>query len=128
RAAPAGRGACPMEIQVHRTAAPAARPPTGDLGFGKVFTDHMFVMDFDPDLGWHAARIVPRAPLALDPAASVLHYGQGLFEGLKAFRGKDGRVRLFRAGDHCKRLNKGAARLCMPAIDPEFLERAIAEL
>ena len=117
-----------MEIEVHRTQSPAARPSDTELGFGRVFTDHMFLMDFDPDRGWHAARIVPRAPLALDPAASVLHYGQGIFEGLKAFRGVDGRVRLFRGADHCRRLNQGAARVCMPAVDPAFLLRALEEL
>jgi branched-chain amino acid aminotransferase len=118
----------PMQIEVHRTTSPAVLPPDTNLGFGRVFTDHMFMIDFDPERRWHGARIVPRAPLALDPAASVLHYGQALFEGMKGFRGVDGRVRLFRAPDHCKRMSEGAARLCMHAPDPELTERAVVEL
>ena len=62
-------------------------PASDKLGFGTVFTDHMFLMDYSPDQGWHDARIVPYGPLTLDPAASVLHYGQACFEGLKAYRG-----------------------------------------
>src|SRR5689334_2867838 len=88
----------------------------------------MFVMDFDEEHKWHNARIVPYGPLPLDPAAAVLHYGQTMFEGLKAFRGADGVVRLFRGKDHCRRLNAGAARLCMPAIDPAMMLRALREL
>jgi branched-chain amino acid aminotransferase len=115
-------------ITVQRTTTPQPHPAESQLGFGQYFTDHMFVMDYDAAQKWHAPRIVPRGPLALDPAAAVLHYGQALFEGLKAFRGVDGRVRLFRGLDHCHRLNHGAARLCMPPVDPEFILRGIVEL
>ena len=71
----------------------------GTLGFGKYYTDHMFVLDWDKDQGWHDARIVPFAPIPLDPATMVLHYAQETFEGLKAYRTKDGRILLFRRGD-----------------------------
>jgi branched-chain amino acid aminotransferase len=88
----------------------------------------MFMMDYEQGRGWYAPRVVPRAPLSLDPAAAVLHYGQALFEGLKAFRGGDERVRLFRLEDHCARLNQGAARLCMPQVDPALLRQGILEV
>jgi branched-chain amino acid aminotransferase len=113
------------EIPVQRTTTPHAHPPEDQLGFGQYFTDHMFQMEYDAGTGWHSPRVQPRAALSLDPAAAVLHYGQALFEGLKAFRGVDGTVRLFRALDHCRRLNVGAARLCMPAIDPELMLQAL---
>src|SRR6185503_15145928 len=96
--------------------------------FGKHFTDHMFVMDWTPQRGWHAGRIVPYSPLALAPAAAVLHYGQEMFEGLKAFRGSDGKVRLFRVERHCRRMHAGAPRLCMPPVEPELMQQAITEL
>jgi branched-chain amino acid aminotransferase len=116
-----------VDIEIRRTTTPQPHPPENDLGFGRYFTDHMFVMEYEQGTGWHAPRIHARAPLALDPAAAVLHYGQALFEGLKAFRGADDRVRIFRLDDHCARLNSGAARLCMPQIDPALLHRAIVE-
>lgn len=104
------------------------RPADAELGFGKYFTDHMFVMEFSPDHGWHDARIVPYGPVSLDPAAAVFHYGQALFEGLKAFRGEGGRVQLFRAEQHCRRMAQGAPRLCMPAPDPGLMLDALTQL
>ncbi len=104
------------------------RPADDALGFGRVFTDHMFVMDYDAASGWHAPRVVPYGPLDLDPAAGVFHYGQAMFEGCKAFRGRDGEVRLFRAARHARRLHDGAGRLCMPAPPPEMVHAAIKEL
>jgi branched-chain amino acid aminotransferase len=97
------------------------RPKDKDLSFGTVFTDHMFVMDFEEEKGWYDPRVEPYGPLSLDPATAVLHYGQGLFEGLKAFRGRDGKIRLFRPDRHAARLNRTAERMCIPALDPEMV-------
>src|SRR5262245_52605054 len=108
-----------------------ARPspnPSADLGFGRFFTDRMFIMDWTAQNGWHGQRIVPRATLALDPAASVLHYGQALFEGLKALRDGDGRAQLFRVDRHARRMAGGAERICMPVVPPEMFETAVIDL
>src|SRR5438876_574660 len=83
-------------IRITKTANKKQRPKDKDLAFGTVFTDHMFVVDFQEEKGWYDPRVEPYAPLSLDPATAVLHYGQSLFEGLKAFRGTDGTIRLFR--------------------------------
>lgn len=89
------------------------------LGFGNYFTDHIFIVDYDADKGgWHSARIQPNRPLLIDPAAMGIHYGQELFEGMKAFYGKNGEILTFRAADNFIRLNKTASRLCMPNVDP----------
>ncbi len=104
------------------------RPDDRSLVFGKHFTDHMLLADYDPQRGWHDRRIVPYGPLSLDPAAAVLHYGQELFEGIKAFRGEDGAVRLFRADRNCARMAAGAERICIPPMDPEWMLEAISEL
>jgi branched-chain amino acid aminotransferase len=118
----------PLAITVERTRNPRPRPAAGALGFGSVFTDHMFVHQHREGHGWQAARIVPYAPLALDPAAAALHYGQAMFEGMKAYRGVDGKVRLFRPERHCRRLARGAARLCMPAVEPAHMLEALRAL
>jgi branched-chain amino acid aminotransferase len=86
------------------------------LGFGKIFSDHMFVMRYREGTGWHKSQIVPYGPLALDPAAMVLHYGQEIFEGLKSYRGPGGAVCLFRPEKNFERMNLSARRLCMPQI------------
>ncbi|MEW5741166.1 MAG: branched-chain amino acid aminotransferase [Myxococcota bacterium] len=104
-----------MEIGVTRTTTPKKRPPEAELGFGKHFTDHMFRADYTPEQGWHDARVQPYGSLGLDPAAGVFHYGQAMFEGLKAFRGVDGKVRLFRPEANAHRMATGAPRLCMEA-------------
>lgn len=103
-----------MDIRITRTTTPKVKPPEAELGFGKFFTDHLFAVDFSEAKGWHDARIEPYAPFQVDPAAGVFHYGQAMFEGSKAFRGADGRIRMFRPGDHAKRMAIGAPRLCMP--------------
>ncbi len=117
---------------------PKVLPPPQDLGFGKHFSDHMLLVDCSSTIAhgvsatdaegcaWHSPRVLPYGPLGLDPAASVLHYGQALFEGLKAYRGDDGLVRLFRPEMNWKRLQAGADRLCMKAPPLEvFLDSLI---
>jgi branched-chain amino acid aminotransferase len=115
-------------IPVQRTTKPATRPADGDLKFGRVFTDHMFLLDYEDGRGWYHPRIVPFGDLSVSPAAAGLHYGQAIFDGLKAFRGGDGKLRLFRADRHCLRMAQGAARVCMPAIDTELAREALVEL
>jgi branched-chain amino acid aminotransferase len=117
---------------IERTKTPRAHVADGDLKFGRVFTDHMFLADWDgPGDGsgaWKNPRFVPFGPLSLSPAAAGLHYGQSLFDGLKAFRGDDGKLRIFRLDRHVARMAEGATRLNMPSPDPELLRQAILEL
>ncbi len=109
-----------MEIKITKTTAPKPKPPVDELGFGKHFTDHMFVMDYDEGQGWHDPQIVPYGPLTLDPSCMIFHYGQGIFEGLKAYKAKDGGVLLFRPYNNMNRVNVSNERLCIPPIDVEF--------
>jgi branched-chain amino acid aminotransferase len=115
-------------IPVTRTSSPRPRPAESALGFGKYFADHMLVVDYTDGQGWHDARIVPYGTLALDPAASVLHYGQAMFEGLKAYRLADGRIALFRPDRNAHRMATGAGRLSIPAIDETLFVQGIAQL
>ena len=103
-------------------------PPASTLQFGRTFTDHMFIMDYTKGQGWHDARIVPYGPLSLDPASMVLHYGQTVFEGLKAYVTKDGVAQLFRPTKNIERLNRSNDRLCIPEIDEDFALKAIRKL
>jgi branched-chain amino acid aminotransferase len=114
-------------IALERTSQPQTRPADGDLKFGRVFTDHMFLLDYKEGAGWKNPRIVPFGPLSFSPAAAGLHYGQTMFDGLKALRGADGKVRVFRLDRHCARMAEGAATLCMPAIDRELMREAVLE-
>ncbi len=98
------------------------------LGFGRFFTDHMFEVTYTKDKGWHNAEILPYHRLSLDPASSVLHYAQEIFEGMKAYRTDDNQILLFRAKDNCARLNRSAQRICMPEIDIDFNYKAIKTL
>lgn len=104
------------------------KPPAHTLEFGRTFTDHMFLMDYTEGQGWHDARIVPYAPLSLDPAAMVLHYGQTIFEGLKAYVTKDGVAQLFRPTKNIERLNRSNDRMCIPQVDKDFALKAIQKL
>jgi len=115
-------------IRITRAAAKKAKPKDKDLTFGTVFTDHMFVMDFQEEKGWYDPRIEPYGPLSLDPAAAVLHYAQAVFDGLKAFRGQDGTVRLFRPQKHIERMNNSAKRMCIPPLDPEMALKSLVAL
>lgn len=98
------------------------------LGFGSLFTDHMFVMHYTEGKGWHNAEIKPYGPFELDPAALVLHYGQEIFEGLKAYRWDSGDIYLFRPNKNIERLNNSADRMVMPRVDPDFVLKAIKKL
>ena len=117
-----------MQIKFERNTAPKPKPDQTKLGFGNYFTDHMFVMKYDETEGWHNAGIVPYGPFCLDPAAMCLHYGQEVFEGMKAYYGSDGKVRLFRPEENIARLNASNERLCIPQLDEAFVLRAIEEL
>ena len=92
-----------LDIKITRTTAPKQKPDENNLGFGKKFTDHMFVMDYTEGEGWHDARIVPYGPFELDPATVVFHYAQEIFEGMKAYRTADDTVQLFRPDCNAKR-------------------------
>lgn len=105
-----------MEIKIQKTTTPKQKPDWKNLGFGHIFTDHMFVMDYDEGQGWHDARIVPYQPLVLDPSALVFHYAQECFEGLKAYRCPDGSVQLFRPDKNAERMQSTHDRLCIPQI------------
>ncbi len=120
-----------MEISILKVDPAQMKPKPPDesqLGFGDITTDHMFLMDHDLDKGWFNPRIVPYGPIRLDPAAMVLHYAQEVFEGLKAYAGKDAAIYLFRARENFHRLNRSARRLCMPEVDVDFALRALKEL
>ncbi|MDR3091951.1 MAG: branched-chain amino acid aminotransferase [Clostridiales bacterium] len=117
-----------MTIKKNLTDSPKTKPADSDLVFGKYFTDHMFLCEYTEGIGWHDPEITPVADLSLSPAAMVLHYGQAIFEGLKAYRAEDGRILLFRPRDNFARLNLSAARLCIPNIDIDFALGALKEL
>ena len=117
-----------MNITVTKNPHPGTLPPSNQLGFGTVFTDHMFVMDYTEKDGWHNARVVPYGPIALSPAASVLHYGTEVFEGLKAYRRPDGEVQLFRPWENIARLNRSCERLGLPQVNPDDALQAIKEV
>ncbi|MBQ0110424.1 MAG: branched-chain amino acid aminotransferase, partial [Oscillospiraceae bacterium] len=107
-----------MNIRIEETKNPSQKPGS-EFGFGKIFTDHMFIMDYDPDNGWHDARIVPFQNISIHPASTVLHYGAEIFEGLKAYRRDDGKVQMFRPIENIRRMNNSAERLCLPQIDED---------
>ena len=114
-----------MDIKITKTTAPKAKPDQSSLAFGKVFTDHMFVMDYTEGKGWHDARIVPYQNLSLAPSAMVFHYGQEMFEGLKAYMGDDGKAYLFRPDMNAKRTNDTNDRLCIPRLPVEDFVEAV---
>ncbi|MBQ9879695.1 MAG: branched-chain amino acid aminotransferase [Clostridia bacterium] len=114
-----------LNIRIEKTTSPKAKPDWNNLGFGKIFSDHMFVMDYTEGQGWHDARIVPYGSFEIEPAAMVFHYGQEMFEGLKAYRGADGRARLFRPDMNAKRANDSNDRLVIPQIPVEDFVQAI---
>ena len=118
-----------QEIRIERTKSPKAKPADqSKLGFGRIFTDHMFLMNYETGKGWHDPRIVPYQNLELAPSAMVFHYGQEMFEGLKAYRTEDGRVLLFRPDKNAQRANRSNRRLMIPEIPEEDFVNAIKTL
>lgn len=113
-----------LNIRIEKTTSPKAKPQDeSKLGFGKIFTDHMFVMDYEEGKGWVDPRVVPYQPITLEPSAMVFHYGQEMFEGLKAYPTEDGKVLMFRPQKNIERANNTNRRICIPEIDPEdFLQ------
>ncbi|MDO5562821.1 MAG: branched-chain amino acid aminotransferase [Synergistaceae bacterium] len=117
-----------QEIKINKTQTPKSKGDLKDLGFGKIFTDHMFLMDYDKDKGWHDARIVSFAPLEISPASVVLHYAPEIFEGMKAYRTPKGKIQLFRPMENIKRMNNSAERMCLPKIDEDMFMDALKKL
>jgi branched-chain amino acid aminotransferase len=117
-----------MKIQIVKSDRMKPLPDSSSLGFGTIFTDHMFNMDYSPEKGWHNPRIEPYAPIMMDPSTMVLHYGQAVFEGLKAYRTNMGSIQLFRPKDNFKRLNRSCHLLCIPEFDEKFLLDALKQL
>ncbi len=109
-----------MEIKFVKADTLKAKPDPSTLGFGKIFSDYMFMMDWNKETGWHDARIVPFGYLSIHPASTVLHYGSAIFEGLKAYRRADGKVQLFRPIENIRRMNNSAERLCLPQIPEDM--------
>ncbi|MDH4318459.1 MAG: branched-chain amino acid aminotransferase, partial [Desulfobulbaceae bacterium] len=119
-----------LDVALHKAAPEQLKqkPDQSKLGFGQHFTDHLFVMDWNREQGWHNARIKPYGDFVLDPAAMVFHYGQAIFEGLKAYYGKDDKLLLFRPKDNLERLNQSALRMCMPRIPVDKVLQALKAL
>jgi branched-chain amino acid aminotransferase len=115
-------------IRITRATTLRPHPKDSDLGFGTVFTDHIFVMDYQEGKGWYDPRVEPYGPFSLDPATAVLHYAQAVFDGLKAFRGRDGKIRLFRPQQHVERMIGSARRMCIPPLDPDLTLRSLVTL
>lgn len=117
-----------MQLTITRATHLKPKPDDNKLGFGNLFSDHMFNMDYHPDKGWHHPRIEPYGPIQMDPATMVLHYGQAVFEGLKAYRTPKGGVQLFRPRENFKRLNRSCQLLCIPQVDEAQSLAALKEL
>lgn len=116
------------EIKITKTTNPKQKPPMDSLVFGKYFSDHMFTMNYSENKDWHDARIEPYADFTLSPATMALHYGQAIFEGMKAYYAEDGRTLLFRPDKNVARLNMSCERLCIPPLNTELALDAIKEL
>lgn len=118
-----------MNIKIEKTKNPKQKPTENeDIEFGSIFTDHMFIMDYNKNKGWHNPRIVEYQPIALDPSALVFHYGQSMFEGMKAYKTEDNKTLLFRPMKNIERANNSNRRICMPTIPEEDFLQAIKEL
>jgi branched-chain amino acid aminotransferase len=118
-----------LDIKITKTTAPKAKPADeSKLGFGKISSDHMFLMDYSIEQGWHDARIVPYAPFQLDPACVIFHYAQELFEGLKAYRTADNKIQLFRPDCNGQRFADSSERMCIPTIPVEDFVQACKAL
>ena len=117
-----------MDIAINLSEKRKNIPTTDELGFGVHFSDHMLVMDYNLEKGWHGTRIEPYGPIQIDPSMMALHYGQAIFEGMKAFRANDGNINLFRARDHFRRFNNSAKRVCIPEVEVEELLSGLKKL
>lgn len=117
-----------QEIKITKTTAPKEKTPSDKLGFGKVFSDHMFLMEYDKGQGWHDPRIVPYGPIELMPCANIFHYGQEVFEGLKVYRTADGVLQLFRPTENIRRMNNSSERLCIPEFPEEMFMEAVRQI
>jgi len=117
-----------MKLTIEKAETLKPLPKDSSLSFGTLFTDHMFNMDYDSRQGWHTPRIEPYGPFKLDPATTFFHYGQGVFEGLKAYRIESGDIQLFRPKENFKRLNRSSTMLCIPQIDESFAFEAVKQL
>jgi len=106
-----------LQIERAKLSEMKPKPPVSDLAFGKIFTDHMLSIDWDSVNGWHAPKIEPFKNFSIHPGSKVLHYAQELFEGMKAYRGVDGKIRMFRPMHNMARMNLTAERCCLPAFD-----------
>ena len=113
-----------LDIKITKTSTPKEKI-TENLGFGRYFSDHMFIMDYSREKGWYDARIVPYGDICLSPAATVFHYGAEIFEGLKAYRRADGEVQLFRPIENIRRMNNSAERIRLPQMDEEMMLEAL---
>ena len=114
-----------MEIKIERAKTLKEKPDQNNIGFGTYFTDHMFMMDYTEGIGWHDARIVPYAPIAMDPATMVLHYAQETFEGLKAYRNPKGEITLFRPEMNARRMINSNKRICMAELPEDMFVEAV---
>lgn len=118
-----------LNIKFEKTNNPKPIPgPEDPLVFGTIFTDHMFIMDYIEGQGWIDPRIIPYQPLELMPSTMVFHYGQEMFEGLKAYKNEEGKVLLFRPDKNIERANNTNERLCIPQIDPDDFLQALEEI
>lgn len=120
-----------MEIKVTKVDPEHMKPKPEDesqLGFGDIFADHFFIVEYDSEKGWHDASIEPLRPLSLNPAAMCLHYGQEIFEGMKAYKGKNDSIYLFRPEENINRMNRSAERLCMAQIDNDLFMEGLKKL
>ncbi len=117
-----------MDIKITKTTASRPRPDPNNIPFGTYFSDHMFLMNYDRENGWHDPRIVPYGPLTLEPSAMVLHYAQEVFEGMKAYRTADGHIQLFRPLENIRRMARSCEKLCVPPIPEEDYLQAIKAL
>lgn len=118
-----------MNIKIELTKNPKNKPNiSDDIGFGSIYTDHMFIMDYDSENGWNNPRVIPYSNISLDPCAMCFHYGQTVFEGLKAYRGEDNKIRLFRPEKNFERLNRSCDRLCIPRLDEKVCYDGLHEL
>jgi branched-chain amino acid aminotransferase len=116
-----------MDIKIEKSKKLKQKPDFSKLGFGKYFTEHMFMMDYSEEEGWHDARIVPFGYIPIHPASTVLHYGAEIFEGMKAYKTKDG-YQMFRPTENLKRLNDSAERLCLPTVPEDLFIDALVQL